>query len=225
MAAVAVAIAHRGDPVGQREDTLAAFVSAVAAGADMVELDVQLTLDGEVVVLHDATLQRLWGIDRRVNELELAQLPCGERGIPTFAEVLATVEVPLMVDFTSGNVVGAAWHAVSSAGAVDRCLFVTGNVTALRALRAIAPGARTGLTWGVDGDPPVALLAELGAAFWNPRSQLVSAERVERAHQAGHRVSTWTVDEVEAMHRVLTAGVDAVVTNQIARLRTVLAGR
>jgi glycerophosphoryl diester phosphodiesterase len=91
MAAVAVVIAHRGDPVHQREITLAAFVSAVARGADMAELDLQLTLDGEVVVLHDATLQRLWGIDRRVNELELAQLPCGEGGIPTFAEVLAAV--------------------------------------------------------------------------------------------------------------------------------------
>ena len=59
-------------------------------------------------------------------------------------------------------------EAVRAAGALDRSLFVTGNVAALRQLRALSPEARIGLTW-VDGpEPPLALLDELGAEFWNP---------------------------------------------------------
>jgi glycerophosphoryl diester phosphodiesterase len=59
MSTVPIAIAHRGDPIAERENTLPAFEAAVLAGADMVELDLRRTADGEIVVLHDATLSRL----------------------------------------------------------------------------------------------------------------------------------------------------------------------
>ena len=55
-----LAIAHRGDPVAHRENTLAAFEAAVAAGADMVELDVWRSADGGAAVIHDPTLKRIW---------------------------------------------------------------------------------------------------------------------------------------------------------------------
>ncbi len=218
-----VAIAHRGDPVGHRENTMEAFAAALAAGADMVELDLRRTRDGQVVVVHDATLTRLWGIDRAVAELDLAQLPRRTApSIPTLAEVLDAFEAPLMVDFTTADVVEGAWRVVRAAGAVDRSLFVSGNLSALRQLRELAPAARIGLTWGTDGDPPTALLAELEAEYWNPRHPLVSPERVGLVHRAGYRVSTWTVDQVDELHRVLAAGVDAVVTNRMDRLRAAL---
>ena len=69
-----IAIAHRGDPIGARENTPAAFSSAAALGADWVELDLRLTGDGEVVVLHDQSLQRLWGRDVSVGDLDLAEV-------------------------------------------------------------------------------------------------------------------------------------------------------
>lgn len=58
----ALAIAHRGDPVRHRENTLPAIAAAVEQGADLVEIDVRLTGDGTVVLLHDETLEHLWGI-------------------------------------------------------------------------------------------------------------------------------------------------------------------
>jgi glycerophosphoryl diester phosphodiesterase len=63
------AIAHRGEPVGHRENTLAAVTAAVALGADLVEIDVQVTADGAVVLLHDDTLERLWDVPVRVDAL------------------------------------------------------------------------------------------------------------------------------------------------------------
>jgi glycerophosphoryl diester phosphodiesterase len=138
--------------------------------------------------------------------------------IPTLVEVLQAVPLPLMVDFTRREVVAGGLQAVEAAGALERCLFVTGNVEALRQLRHASADARIGLTWLDGPDPPLALLRELGAEYWNPWFGLITADGVDAVHHAGLRVSTWTVDTVEDMAGVLGAGVDAVVSNRITEL-------
>jgi glycerophosphoryl diester phosphodiesterase len=215
------AIAHRGEPVGHRENTLPAFEAAVALGADMVEIDLRRTRDGAIVVLHDQTLERLWGRATSVGDLDLdevAALGQDDVRIPTLAAVLQAVPLPLMVDFTRREVVPGALQAVLAAGALPRCLFVTGNVAALQQLRAQSAEARLGLTWVDEPEPPLPLLRELAAEYWNPMSALVTAEGVRAVHGAGLLVSCWTVDTPEETTRVLEAGVDAVVSNRIAAL-------
>jgi len=214
-------IAHRGDPVGERENTLPAFAAAVALGADMVELDLRRTRDGEIVVLHDQSLQRLWDVDASVGDLDLAEVSAIGRGdvrIPTLRDVLAAVGVPLMIDFTRREVVPGALDVVRAAGALERALFVTGNVEALRLLRGLSSEARIGLTWVEGPAPPLPLLDELGAEYWNPMFGLVTPEGVADVHDAGGKASTWTVDQPGDMARVVDAGVDAVVSNRIADL-------
>ena len=217
-------IAHRGDSVGARENTPAAFASAVALGADMVELDLRRTRDGAIVVLHDQSLLRLWGVDASVGELDWAEVAGLRSGddedarIPLLSEVLQALPLPLMVDFTRREVVEGALTAVEAAGALERSLFVTGNVPALRLLRGRSGEARLGLTWTEAGDVPVALLEELKAEYWNPMSLLVRPDAVETVHEMGLQVSCWTVDDPEEMGRVCSTGVDAVVTNRVAQL-------
>jgi glycerophosphoryl diester phosphodiesterase len=216
-----VAIAHRGEPVGHRENTLPAFAAAVGLGADMVEIDLRRTRDGAVVVLHDQSLERLWGRAVSVGDVDLAEvaaLGAGDVRVPTLSQVLDAVALPLMVDFTRREVVPGALQAVQAAGALPRCLFVTGNVAALQQLRTSSADARIGLTWLDGPEPPLALLRELGAEYWNPWSGVLTPEGVAAVHAAGRRVSTWTVDSPEEMTRVLEAGVDAVVSNRIAAL-------
>ena len=215
------AIAHRGDPVGARENTLGAFESAVALGADMVELDLRRARDGTIVVLHDQTLTRLWGVDASVGDLsapEVAALGDGDVRIPTLRSVLAAVPLPLMIDFTRREVVAGALAEVEAAGALGRSLFVTGNVPALRQLRASSGSARLGLTWTEGEEPPLALMDELGAEYWNPMYGLVTQVGVAAVHAAGRWVSTWTVDSVEDIRRMVETGVDAVVSNEVATL-------
>jgi len=217
-----LAIAHRGDPISERENTLAAFQAAVGSGADMVELDLRRTRDGEIVVVHDPSLARLWDIDRAVADLDLAQIQAvgsGTLRIPALGDVLDTIEIPLMIDFTGAEVVEGAVHAVRLADAMTRSLFVTGHVGALRRLRAIAPEARIGLTWIAPEPPPPTLLDELRAEFWNPAFNLITSARVAEMHAAGFKVSTWTVDDPRDMAAMAGAGVDAVVSNDIVRLR------
>lgn len=218
-----LAIAHRGDPIGHRENTLPAFAAAVAQGADMLELDLRRTRDGAIVVLHDQSLLRLWELDASVGDLELAEVArrgAGDVRIPTLRQVFDAVppDVELMVDFTRREVVAGALDQALAADALERCLFVTGNVEALRLLRGLSGRARIGLTWTEGADPPLPLLDELGAEYWNPMFSFVTAEGVDAVHEAGLRVSTWTVDSREDMARVVTDGVDAVVSNRVAEL-------
>jgi glycerophosphoryl diester phosphodiesterase len=186
----------------------------------MVEIDLRRTSDGEIVVLHDQTLDRLWEVDAAVADLTLEQVQAvgqGDLRIPTFGQVLEQVDRPLMVDFTKRDVVEGA--LAQARDALDRCLFVTGNVEALRVLRSLSEKARIGLTWVREGPPPADLLGELGAEFWNPMFRLVTAEHVAAVHDLGLMVSCWTVDAPRHMARVSAAGVDAIVSNRIARLR------
>ncbi len=217
----AIAIAHRGEPVAHRENTLPALAAAVALGADMVEIDLRRTRDGVIVVLHDQTLERLWGVAASVGDLDLAEVAAlgdGDVRIPTLRAVLDAVPLPLMVDFTRRELVPGGLEAVLAAGALDRCLFVSGNVGALRLLRGLSGAARIGLTWVEGPEPPRALLRELGAEYWNPMFGFVTPDGVAAVHEAGSRVSTWTVDEPADMTLVLDAGVDAVVSNHIGAL-------
>jgi len=219
------AIAHRGDPVAHRENTLPAFHAARTARADMIELDLRRTKDGAIVVLHDQTLERLWGLQASVGDLDLAAVQAlgeGELRIPTFAQVLEAVALPLMVDFTRREVVEGAWAAVVEAEALERSLFVTGNVPALRMLRGLSPEARIGLTWTEGTEPPLDLLEELDAECWNPWFGHVTEEAVAAVHATGRQVSTWTVDTEEDMARVVCAGVDAVVSNRVGALMSFL---
>jgi glycerophosphoryl diester phosphodiesterase len=215
-----LAIAHRGDPISERENTLAAFAAAVDAGADMIELDVRCTSDGEAVVVHDETLERIWGLQERV--LALRSDDVRALGIPDLGQALRAIpeRVQVMVDFEERAVAEPALAAVLAAGALERCIFAGGCYDGHRAIRARAPEARIACTWTSDAPVADALLDELGAEYWNPSGHVLARDpgQIERMHARGTLVSVWTVDRREDMQLVVEAGVDAVITNHVATL-------
>jgi glycerophosphoryl diester phosphodiesterase len=215
-----LAIAHRGDPITERENTLAAFAAAVAAGADMIELDVRCSADGEPVVVHDPTLERIWGVARPVAALAADDVRA--LGIPDLAQALAAIPEPVqvMIDYEEPGVAEPALEAVLAAGALERCIFSGECYSGHRALRAREPDVRIACTWTADKPCPGALLDELGAELWNPSGRVLARwpAEVERMHVRGTRVSVWTIDRREDMQCCLDAGVDAVITNRVADL-------
>jgi glycerophosphoryl diester phosphodiesterase len=218
---VPLVLAHRGDWSAAPENTVGAFQAAVRAGADMIELDVRRTMDGGVVVMHDPTLERVWGSPISVATSTLAELR--PVGIATLEEALACVDVPVMVDFTIADVVEPALDVIHRSAALDRVLFSGGNVEGHRRVRELAPAARIALTWTDLERSPDALLEELGVEYFNPPWEHVDATVVESMHERGYKVSTWTVDEPREMRRVVDCGVDAVVTNRVPELVALLA--
>jgi glycerophosphoryl diester phosphodiesterase len=215
----ALAIAHRGEPIGCLENTLDAFARARELGADMVELDCRLTRDGRVIVLHDPTLERLWGVAKPVADLpwaEVAALRHNGQRVPLLEEALEATVLPMMVDLPDPKAATPALSVVETAGALDRCFFA-GSTAGLARIRGRSSAARIALTWDRRELPTRELLQRIRPDWWNPYHHLATPEAVGWAHRCGMGLSVWTVDRRRDIARALAAGVDAVISNQVAR--------
>lgn len=191
----------------------------------MVELDCKLTQDGVVVVLHDHTLKRVWGVPRAIGDLDWEQVAalCKDgHHVPRLSDVLAAVPVPVMVDVPGPKVAAASAELAHEAGALGRCIFA-GHTAGLFQLRKDFPRARLALSWERPDPPPAQLFAALKPEYFNPHWRLARPDVVRRMHEAGFGVSTWTVNHRWSMRRVLSAGVDAVITDKVSRLAALLA--
>lgn len=220
------AVGHRGDPYRVRENTLASIRSALACGADAVEVDVRLTRDGVPVLLHDDTLRRLWRIDRPLAALTLAEVRegTGAEGVPTLREALAaTGDHRVMIDLPGADetAVRAIVGAVHDCGAADRVYYCSG-AAAMLLVRAADPAAELALTWTTLAPARPALLDALRPRWLNYRFGLVGRALADRVHRDGLLVSAWTADTRRSMRKLIANGVDSITTNRVATLNSVL---
>ncbi|MCS0604207.1 glycerophosphodiester phosphodiesterase [Streptomyces sp. LP11] len=221
------AVAHRGDPYRFRENTIDSLRSALDQGADAVEVDVRLTRDGVPVLLHDDTLQRLWGVDRPLRALsaeEVRGLTAG--GVPALAEALAaTGDSRVLVDLcgrVDRRCVERVLDVVRQSGARDRVYYCAG-AEAMLAVRAADPAAEIALTWTSLAPPRPALLAAIRPRWLNYRFSLVTRDLAAHVHRTGHLLSTWTPDTRRSMRRLLTLGADSITTNRVDLLHALRA--
>ncbi|MFG2134314.1 glycerophosphodiester phosphodiesterase [Streptomyces sp. NPDC048751] len=222
------AVAHRGDPYRVRENTLASLRSALERGADAVEIDVRLTRDGVPVLLHDATLKRLWERDRPLLSLSATEVrELTEGGVPTLADALAATDGSrVMLDLPGTPDVRAARRVVDvvrESGAQDRVYYCAG-APAMLAVRAADPAAEIALTWTTLAPPRPALLAAVRPRWLNYRFTLVDRALTERVHHDGHLLSVWTPDTRRSLRRLLDMGVDSITTNRVDALLALRAG-
>ncbi|MER6651270.1 glycerophosphodiester phosphodiesterase [Streptomyces sp. NPDC000971] len=225
MTTTVTAVAHRGDPYRARENTLPSIRSAVDRGADAVEIDVRVTRDRVPVLLHDSTLQRLWGHDVRLDRLdhrELAERTGG--GVPTLHQALSAagdrrvmLDLPGATDTSVRETVGV----VRECGAQDR-VYYCADTHAMLKVRAADPSAEIALTWTTLAPPRAVLLDAVRPRWLNYRFGLLSRELADRVHADGLLVSAWTVDTRRTMRRLLACGVDSITSNRIDALRAQL---
>lgn len=223
--AVARATAHRGDSSNYRENTLPALRSAIEAGADLVEVDVRVTRDGQVVLLHDTSLLRLWDLDRNIGDVDydmVRGLGTGRERIPRLSEALelfrdSTCRLLIDMDDTTPAPETAA-IVLASGIDVSWC----GDLEAMRIIRALDPAARIWLPWNKRCAPPAELMAELTPEFVNSEYVVLNQAMVDQIHATGARVACWTVDDQDAMRWVLGLGVDAVTSNRLRALQATI---
>jgi glycerophosphoryl diester phosphodiesterase len=224
--ATAQTVAHRGDPYHHRENTLASVRSALLKGADAVEVDVRLTRDGVPVLLHDPTLERLWGHPEPVTTLTAAEVERNTGGgVPTLAAALAELlshrTGRMLLDLTDPSPVGPTLAAVRAAGAAGR-VYWCGQLAAMLAVRAHDPAAEIAMTWTTSRRPPRSLLADLGPRWLNLQFGLVDHPTVAWARDHDLLVAAWTADWHRSMSRLLTYGADAITTNRLETLQRLL---
>ncbi|GAB3739743.1 hypothetical protein GCM10028864_02910 [Microlunatus parietis] len=224
-------VAHRGmhsEPEGLRENTVAAIKAALDEGVRMIEVDVRVTRDGTVVLLHDATLERLWGDPRAVGEMELAEvrgLGGGDRRIPLLAEALELVRgtgAILLIDLDEPGPAGPAVEVVRDAAAEDVSAWC-GHPDAMRMIRAALPDAEIWQPWYSTRPPTSADLADLRPAVVNANHLLVGRSWVEAVHDLGAAVSCWTVDDPAQAAHLAVIGVDSITTNRVRIARDAVA--
>ena len=227
--------AHRGASAHAPENTLAAFELALAHGANGVELDVKLSADGEVVVIHDATIDRTTGEKGHVSKLTLAalrELDAGSffseefRGekIPTLAEVFETIGRRTLINVELTNyatprdgLANKVCDLVKRFGLEERILFSSFLSSNLKRTRGLLP------------DVPRGLLALGGWMGWwarsfgfnfgdyqalHPNLEDVSPRQVARVHRLKRRVLVWTVNTSDDMRRLISWGVDGIFTDE-----------
>jgi glycerophosphoryl diester phosphodiesterase len=221
-------IGHRGASRAFPENTLAAFRAACDAGADLCELDVQLSRDGAVVVIHDDTVDRTTNGSGAVAELTLAELKAldagrGER-IPTLEEVFAATagRCGLNVELKMAGLETQVAAIMRKCNAVETSMVSSFQWRALDAMRTLAPEIRLGVLAEKNLDRMLEAAERMHAYAINPRYDLVTRDLCAAAHEHGFKVLVWTVDVPEAMRILIDAGVDGIMTNYPDRTRSVL---
>jgi glycerophosphoryl diester phosphodiesterase len=244
--------AHRGGALLSPENSLQAFRNALAIGADFLELDVHLTRDGEVMVIHDPTLERTTTATGAVGAIRLADLggsrlraqdgAVTEEPIPTLARVLDLLR-PSFAELLLEIKVDAARQAyagieektlalVNAKGLRERTVVMAFEPDTLRRVRALDAGIRTTMLVSrsrVERERAtpatvVGWATEVGATSLGIDHRVVDAPLVAAARQAGLRLAAWTVNTESDIRRVLDLGVDIVISDQ-PDLALRLAGR
>lgn len=244
-----IGLAHRGGALHadnvERENTLAAFRTAVRLGYRYLETDVHATADGHLLAFHDSRLDRVTDASGAIAELPYAAVRearvGGTEEIPLLAHLLE--EFPLArinIDVKAVGAIGPLAETIRAHGAIDRVCVGSFSDQRLRAVRqvlgprlATAAGPRGVATlrfapralsrWVRDRAPVLQIPTQHTVA--GRRVELVTPTLVETVHRLGKHLHVWTIDDAAEMHRLLDLGVDGIVSDRIDTLADVLADR
>ena len=220
-------VAHRGGAKLAPENTMAAFSKAIELRADAIELDIHLTADQDLVVIHDDTLQRTSHKEGVVRQLTLAQLKEADPSIPSLREVLrlARGNCKLLVEIKHpyggprhSGIENVLLQQLREEKMVDQVVVISFDKESMRQLRS---KVLTGFLYGGSVDAEK-IQQELGVDFLCPHFGQATPAMIEQAHSLGMRVNAWTVDEEKDMRALLAAGCDAITTDRPDLLKNVL---
>jgi glycerophosphoryl diester phosphodiesterase len=231
-------IAHRGAAASRPENTLAAINQAVDDRADWIEIDVQETADDEVVVAHDSDFMKLAGVDLKIWDARMADLAeidigswfgpsySGER-TPTLRQALEAVKGrgKLMIELKYyGHDVDLESRVVGIVEEMDMASDVSVmslKYDGVRKMQALRPDWR----YGVLAATAIGDLAALKADFLAVNTGQASLQLIRRAHKQAKQIYVWTVDDPLTISRMISMGVDGLITNEPALARQVMEAR
>ncbi|MFI5804795.1 glycerophosphodiester phosphodiesterase [Streptomyces sp. NPDC051561] len=210
-------IGHRGVMGVEPENTLSSFLHAQQAGMDVIELDLHLSKDGALVVMHDADVDRTTDGHGAICELTLDELRALDAGggqrVPLFEEVLDAVSAPLQAEIKDVAAAQALAEVIHRRDLLGRVEVLSFHDEALARISELVPGVRTALVAQFYGTEVVdrALAAGAGAVVLD--IQRLTLETVRRAHAEKLRVIGWVVNTLDELRVARALELDGVTTD------------
>nr|WP_202894145.1 glycerophosphodiester phosphodiesterase family protein [Kribbella italica] len=207
------------------ENTLRSFRRAVEYGCDEIELDLRVTADDALIVLHDATLDRTTNGTGPVEELTFDELRSLDAGlgemVPTWAETIEVVGVRIQAEVKAARAVPLLVASLQADPALAaRTMVTSSNAEILLAVRRAMPSASIGLIFGRTPDVADVLAltraAEAGWALCGIAG--LTVEGVAELHREGLQVTAWPVPDASVFARAVELGVDGITTDHPDRL-------
>lgn len=214
-----IKIAHRGASAYEPENTLRSFKRAIEMKADMIEFDVRLSQDGHLVIMHDERVDRTTNGDGLVREKklsELKELNAGdEEKIPTLEEVidLTKGETGFVIELKEPGTEEGVISLVKHNGLIEGVFIVSFYQNLIERVKNLEPRIKTGLILYSSSDP-IRLAKECLADAVAPFHDFVTKDLVQKAHNSGLIIITWTVDSREEAEKLRDMRVDGIVTNR-----------
>ena len=226
-----IRIAHRGASGIAPENTVVAFKKAIEIGVDAVELDLHGTTDGEVVVIHDASLNRTTDYQGPVNQTTLETIKRADAGgwfaaefagepVPTLTEALEciTEKTVAVLEIKDPMIAEAVVAKVRETQTLNLTVIISFHTAVLQTVRSLEPRIPTGWLIGNDNDrvPPEQLcqqLGELGSSLLNVNHKLITAEFAYEIRRRGIALWCWTVDDIARMREMKAFGVQGIPSN------------
>ncbi|MBU1075400.1 glycerophosphodiester phosphodiesterase [Patescibacteria group bacterium] len=238
-------IGHRGACGYEPENTLISFKKAIELGADMIELDVHLTKDNEVVVIHDETLNRTTNGKGGLREKDLSEIKSyrtkeKDQEIPTLQELIDEVKdkVEINIEIKLEDTAMEVVKIVKRNGIEKNVVISSNHAKQLRAVKDAAPDVRTALLYyatKTDRGLPVLVffariafccikkliskrLKQAQAEYLNLTHFLTKKKFIDELHELGYKVNIWTVNKAKTIEKMKKIGVDGIITNYPDRI-------
>lgn len=234
-----VRIAHRGASRIAPENTLAAFNKAIEIGVDAVELDLHGTADGEIVVIHDPSLDRTTNLRGPVNQTTLKTIKQADAGswfnqqftgepVPTLTEALECITGKTMavLEIKDSLIPEVVVEKVRDMNTLEQVVIISFHVSVLQTVRQLEPRIPTGYLIGSNNGNtnPIQLcqqVSSLGSSLLNVDHHLITAEFAQEVCRRGITLWSWTVDDVDQMRQMLALGVQGITSNHPDRFSDV----
>ena len=228
--------AHRGSSVTAPENTIPAIGKAMEEMADSVEIDVQMTSDGVIVLGHDASLKRVAGVNRSIASMTFAQLEQLDVGswfsksyegtrIPALSEVLelCSQKIGLNIEIKyvgkNSELPEKTAEMIKAYGMENQCVVTSTNLPYLRRVKAVLPEVRTGyIISAAYGN----FYSSEDVDFISIRSGFVTSALMQNAHEQGKAVYAWTVNSKSELERLTLLGVDGIITDRPVLAREIV---
>lgn len=217
-------IGHRGAKGFEPENTIIAFQKAIDLGCDGIELDVHLSLDNEIMVIHDETIDRTTNGKGFVNQMNLSELKTfkidNKHKIPTLEEVFEMVNHNIFINIelksyeTVEKVVELIEKYVHEKNwKYDNFIVSSFDWNALQQLRFLNDNVQIGVLTSTDLDLAFAFAKFIKAKTINPYFHLLNEENIAKMQEKGFEIHTWTVNEIEDIQKMKALKVDGIISD------------